>query len=153
MARPAVAPMSRRAAKAAGPHPGTSKPLTLFATACQNPRMRERSALAVLLSLGVLLALSSVVSAALMAPDRGSARLERHVLTYGSDPADLCGEHAGHEHHCPLCHGLPEAPESVRTQREVLLEPHDGWLLRDDLHRAAQARNLCHSPRAPPVSV
>ena len=35
MARPAVAPMSRRAAKAAGPHPGTSKPLTLFATACQ----------------------------------------------------------------------------------------------------------------------
>lgn len=118
--------------------------------------MRKRAALAVVLSLGVLLALSSVVSAMLMSPDRAAAGYEAYALTFGADPADLCGDHAGHaghDHHCPLCHGLPDAPESARAERQTLLEPHEAWQRRDDLHRAAQARNLCHSPRAPPVSV
>ncbi|MCA0963264.1 DUF2946 family protein [Salipiger bermudensis] len=121
--------------------------------------MRERASLSVGLSLGVLLALSSVFSAMLMSPERASAGYEAYALVYGDDPADLCGDHsehdghAGHDHHCPLCHGLPDAPESARPERHTLLEPHEAWQRRDDLHRNAQARNLRHSTRAPPVSV
>ena len=126
-------------------------PLELYP--CHKPIMCERASLVVGLSLGVLLALSSMISAMLMAPDRAAAGYEAYALTYGAAPADLCGEHAGHDHHCPLCHGLPDAPESARAERQTRLEPHEAWQRRDDLHRAAQARNLRHSPRAPPVSV
>jgi len=118
--------------------------------------MRKRASHTAGLALGVLLALSSVVSAMLMSPDRASAGFEAYALVYGATPADLCGEHgghAGHDHHCPLCHGLPDAPDSARAERHSLLEPHEAWQRRDDLHRAAQARNPRHSPRAPPVSV
>ncbi|WP_343504367.1 hypothetical protein [Alloyangia pacifica] len=115
--------------------------------------MRNWASLAVILSLGVLLALSSVVSAARMAPDRETVKIEAYALLYGSSIDELCGDEAGHDHHCPLCHGLPEAPSSAHDDRHVPVEPHDAWHRCNDLHRAAQARNLCHSPRAPPVCV
>lgn len=115
--------------------------------------MRNRAALAVILSLGVLLALSSVVSAARMAPDRTGVELQTYALMYGGSLDEFCGHEAGHDHHCPLCHGLPDAPESAHGGRDFLLEPHVAWRRRDDLQRAAQARNLCHSPRAPPLAV
>ncbi|MCA0941858.1 hypothetical protein LCM28_18435 [Salipiger pacificus] len=115
--------------------------------------MRHRAVLAVILCLGVLLALSSVVSAARMAPDRTTAELQAYALAFGGSIDELCGKAAGADHHCPLCHGLPEAPTSARSGRALLFEPHDGWQRHNDLHRAAQARNLCHSTRAPPVSI
>ncbi|WP_305972346.1 hypothetical protein [Mameliella sp. MMSF_3537] len=113
--------------------------------------MRNRAALVAILALGVLMALSSVISAARMAPDRTTVQFETHALLFGSSAADLCGTETGHDHHCPLCHGLPEAPVSAHCGQLFLLDPHDAWYRRDDLYRAAQARNLCHSPRAPPV--
>ncbi len=113
--------------------------------------MAHRTAFALILSLGVLLALSGVISAARMAPDPAAIGIKAHALVYGSMAEDLCGGTAGHDHHCPLCHALPDAPASTHAGRHFLLQPHDAWHRRDDLQRAAQARNLCHSPRAPPV--
>ncbi|MGR3315811.1 hypothetical protein [Marinibacterium profundimaris] len=115
--------------------------------------MCRRIVLGGLLALGVLVALSSAISAALMAPERGAVQREVHALIYGGDLVDLCGEEARHDHRCPLCHGLPDAPEIRLAVRTFLLEPHDAWGQSDDLHRAAQARNICHSTRAPPISV
>ena len=63
----------------------------------------------------------------------------------------ICGTDPAKAAPCPLCHGLPQcacvrfAPISAR------MVPHDGWAQMQALRRAAQARNINHSPRAPPV--
>ncbi|MBY6115547.1 hypothetical protein KUW09_17200 [Mameliella alba] len=115
--------------------------------------MRNGATFVVILALGVLMAWSSAFSAARMAPDRATVQLESYALIFGSSVGDLCGQEAAHDHRCPLCHGLPEAPASTYDGKSSLLVPHEAWQRRDDLHRAAQARNPCHSPRAPPVRV
>ncbi|WP_145962778.1 hypothetical protein [Mangrovicoccus ximenensis] len=106
--------------------------------------------------LGVLLAAAlaatSVTSARMMAPDRAGlaigAMMHGHAIQHG----DLCGGDAAPEHHCPFCHGLPETPVTGHAGIEFLLVPHDGWRRGRDLWRAAQARDLNHSPRAPPAA-
>ncbi|WP_353476246.1 hypothetical protein PVT71_25160 (plasmid) [Salipiger sp. H15] len=130
--------------------------------------------------LALLLALTGVTSAGLMAPDREAAARLATELAFGLAPGDLCaprddqvghsghpghappGEHgahaghephAGHDHHCPFCHGLPEAPALSPGGREARLEPHDGWRQSADRHRAAQARDAGHAPRAPPTPI
>ncbi|MBU2963810.1 hypothetical protein KO516_23865 [Citreicella sp. C3M06] len=104
------------------------------------------------LALALLFSMSSVVSSAMMAPDRATLQLEAQAMALGLSDIELCGEMAHAEHHCPLCHGLPEAPRLARADVTTLLRAHDGWRRGDDLWRAAQARNPNHSPRAPPAS-
>ncbi|SDJ01928.1 hypothetical protein [Salipiger marinus] len=112
---------------------------------------RATAVLAVLLA--VLLGGTGVGSARAMAPDRDTVALQMLDQIYGLAAGDLCGEEAGHALTCPLCHALPEAPVFGATGREAALVPHDGWRRLADLHRAAQARSLCHSPRAPPLAI
>lgn len=102
--------------------------------------------------LTVLVAASSVTSAGMMAPASGDVALETFELAHGLSHDDLCGGDAAHDHHCPLCYGLPEAPAVGYVGIAILLEPYEGWRQGDDLYRAAQTRNINHSPRAPPVA-
>ncbi|WP_156116964.1 hypothetical protein [Paracoccus halophilus] len=120
---------------------------------CHKAAIRKQVTLALVMSLGVIMALSSAISAALMAPDRATVELQAYAMVYGSVLGDLCGKGGDAEYRCPLCHSLPKAPISIHEGRFLLLEPHEAWRCYDDLHRAAQARNLRHSPRAPPVPV
>ena len=101
--------------------------------------------------LAMLVALSSVTSAVAMAPDRDAVAYETLEALLGAVDSDLCGDKRVHDHHCPFCHGLPEAPMIGRAGRTFMLTPHGGWRQQCDLYRAAQSRDLNHSPRAPPV--
>ncbi|MCA2010815.1 hypothetical protein LCM17_04915 [Cereibacter sphaeroides] len=88
-----------------------------------------------------------------MAPDRASHSRLVYALIFGSSPLDSChdhGEHAEHEHRCPLCHGLPGTPEAMAPDLAIAFRPHDLWRQGEALRRAAQARNINHSSRAPP---
>ena len=105
------------------------------------------------LLLMLVLALTSVTSAAMMAPERGDPARMAHEMTFGAEMHDICGagHHQGHgDHACPFCHGLPEAPALGHAGLVSMLTPVDGRLRADHLWRAAQTRNINHSPRAPP---
>ncbi|MBE9640019.1 hypothetical protein [Salipiger mangrovisoli] len=128
--------------------------------------------------LAVLLAVTGVTSAGLMAPDRAVAARLATERAFGLAPGDLCapqsddrghsghgghselsaqadpashGEHPAHDHPCPFCHGLPGAPRLAHDGHGSLLIPQDGWRQSADRHRAAQSRDAHHSPRAPPA--
>lgn len=110
---------------------------------------RALSALACTLAL--LLALTGVTSAGMMAPDRAAAARAAMEIAHGMSPDELCGSHAGHAHNCPFCHGLPGAPALSCDGQSAPLTLQDGWRQSADRHRAAQARDAGHSPRAPPA--
>ena len=97
----------------------------------------------------VLLVAGSISSAAIMAPDRDDAAEARFALM-GFSVADLCGHEAGHDHHCPFCHLVPEAWPPLPVEVTFPLLPFMLWRDADDLHRKAQARDHARSPRAPP---
>lgn len=101
--------------------------------------------------LTVLVTVTGIASAGMMAPARGDVALQTFELAHGLSQGDLCGSEAGRDHHCPLCHGLPDVPSVGHAAIAYLLVPHEGWRQGDDLYRAAEARNINHSPRAPPV--
>lgn len=103
------------------------------------------------LVLAMIVAGTSIGSAGAMAPDRGDAQLELYQLASGLSSGDLCGDGPGKGHPCPFCHALPKAPTIGHAGIALRMTPHDGWRQRADLWRKAQARNLHHSPRAPPV--
>lgn len=103
------------------------------------------------LVLAIIVAGTGITSAGAMAPDRADARLELYQLASGLSLDDFCGGGSGPGHHCPFCHALPEAPVLGHAGIALRMTPHDGWRQRADLWRKAQARNLHHSPRAPPV--
>jgi len=103
------------------------------------------------LAVVVLVAVTSIASAARMAPDRGEAAIGAFELAQGVVLGDACGADPSQAHHCPFCHALPEAPKVGHDGMVFLLTPHDGWRRLRELQRAAQTRNLSHSPRAPPV--
>lgn len=100
--------------------------------------------------LAVALAATGVISAGMMAPDADAVAFAQFEHAHGAVQGDLCGESRGHDHHCPFCHGLPEAALPQPGGAQSLLLPHDGWRRMRDLYRAAQARNPSHAPRAPP---
>ena len=113
--------------------------------------MSTRVPLICVLMLGLCLALTSVVSAMLMAPEQGDRERAIFVMTFGE--GDLCADHDGHgthEHRCPFCHATPQAPELTAPTLELAFAPHDLWRQGEALHRAAQGRNINHSTRAPP---
>jgi len=101
------------------------------------------------LALAAIVAVTGLVSAGLMAPDRQAAALERFELAHGIAQGQLCGG-AGPEHRCHLCHGLPEAPEAGAAGLPAPAALSVAWRQGRDLNRAATARNAAHSPRAPP---
>ncbi len=119
-------------------------------------RMTVRLSIIFALVLGFCLAMSSVGSAALMAPDRTSIAKAVHVMTFGLAASDFCNDHeghGGHEHDCPFCHALPDKPQFAAPDLSVAFIPHELWRQAKALRRAAQTRNINHSSRAPPRSV
>ncbi|MDP3340825.1 hypothetical protein [Frigidibacter sp.] len=103
------------------------------------------------LAVAVIVAVTSIASAGMMAPDREDAAITAFELAHGASLGDLCGGDLPQDHGCPFCHALPEAPTVGHDGIAFLLAPQDGWRRMRDLHRAAQTRNLHHSPRGPPV--
>lgn len=85
------------------------------------------------------LATSSIVSAHRMAPDRAAMERQAALLALGVSCAEICGMvEEGHEHRCPSCHELPDAPRAAAADAE---------------RRVAQAiedrsgRDLVHGPQ------
>jgi hypothetical protein len=99
----------------------------------------------------ILIALASVGSAAMMAPDRDQIALEASALLFGSDHSDLCGDPGTDEQHqCPFCLLLGDPPALAPIDRTSVLRPHELWRRLAELHREAQARDPSHGSRAPP---
>ncbi|WP_272011396.1 hypothetical protein [Roseovarius sp. ZX-A-9] len=105
------------------------------------------------LLVGVCLAVTSAGSATLMVPDRTSDDLTVHAMVFGLVAADFCDDlagHGGHEHNCPLCHALPDPPKLTAPDLCLAFQPQELCQQTEVLRRAAQARNINHSTRAPP---
>jgi len=100
----------------------------------------------------LMLAVSSVTSAAMMAPDRTDAAIAQFVLL-GLSVDDICGDSPAQNHRCPYCHLLdgPKAPTPTEVETRLLAVM--SWKLSAHLNRAAQAIDHCRSPRAPPRTV
>ncbi|WP_422073597.1 hypothetical protein [Tranquillimonas rosea] len=59
----------------------------------------------------LLLAVLSTVSAHQMAPDRETVERQALLQVMGATLDEICGlTEDGHEHRCPFCHKLPDAP-------------------------------------------
>jgi hypothetical protein len=99
----------------------------------------------------ILIALASIGSAAMMAPDRDQAALDASALLFGSDLGDFCGDPGtDDQHHCAFCQLLSDPPVLAPVDRPSVLRPHDLWRRLAELHREAQARDPSHGSRAPP---
>lgn len=119
--------------------------------------MTARAALRVLLIvLAVLVGTTGVTSAVMRTPDRAALALEAFEratgLTAGLASGGICGTDPAKAAQCPLCHGLPESAQPCFAPISLRMVPQDDWAQMRALRRAAQARNINHSPRAPPVS-
>jgi hypothetical protein len=109
------------------------------------------AALVIACCAAIFIAVSSYGSAAMMAPDRDEIALDQITLLFGADQGDFCGDAAGEKLHCPFCRLLGDPPSMTPVDRSMILQPHDGWRRLAELLREAQARDLNHAPRAPPV--
>lgn len=98
-----------------------------------------------------LLAASSLVSSAQMAPDLDETARAATLAVMGATLADLCGDDGvAHDHACPFCHKLPTAPscEHVAVVTPAVLcadVPKGDHLIRGHQHIAGASQ-----PRAPP---
>lgn len=98
-----------------------------------------------------LLAASSLVSSAQMAPDLDDTARAATLSVMGATLADLCGDdEASHDHTCPFCHKLPSPPscDHVASVTRALLRsdvPTGDHLIRGHQHIAGESQ-----PRAPP---
>jgi hypothetical protein len=101
--------------------------------------------------LALLVGATGVTSAAMRAPDRAELALEAVSRALDLTDADLCGTGRVAKHPCPLCHGLPGTPSSAPAAVVFVVTPHDGWIQRQGVLRAARTRRDHHSPRAPPA--
>ena len=97
----------------------------------------------------LLLAVGSVASARMMAPD-ANTRVRAEIAALGLSVDDLCGDLATPEHRCPFCHLTPDTPRPAPVGMWRLFIPDMGWKTSADLHRKAQARDPSHAPRGPP---
>ncbi len=98
-----------------------------------------------------LLAVSSVLSAAAMAPDRDREALTLTLQIFGGTEVDLCGDIAPHhDHRCPFCHQLPfvETPKIPEGSTRLALD-HTQKRARD-LVRGWQIAHSSAEARAPP---
>ncbi|RJE78574.1 hypothetical protein DWB67_16895 [Paracoccus sp. JM45] len=97
----------------------------------------------------LLLAVGSVASARMMAPDENTV-IRAEIAARGLSLDDICGDHLGHEYRCPLCHLTADTPLPVPVDIWRILVPNSGWKESAGLYREAQARDHSHAPRAPP---
>ena len=98
----------------------------------------------------ILLIAGSVMSATMLIPDRAEIARAEAALA-GITSADLCGDEAGHQHHCPFCKLLPNAGGISQPERATRMRPVDHWRMAEHIYRGAQARDNARSPRAPPA--
>lgn len=124
-----------------------------------NPRyiggMTRRPAHFLLTSLAaILIALVSVLSAHLMAPDRDEPAREMAALSLGLSYDDICGDLDGaHDHRCPFCRLLSDPPDMRPELAEGRLRYSTDLAQLSDLTIAAQAGNPNISARAPPALI
>lgn len=97
----------------------------------------------------LLLAVGSVASARMMAPDEHSL-LRAEVAALGLSLDAICGDAPHQEHRCPFCHLTPDTPSPAPVGIWRIFCPSAGWKESADLYRAAQARDHSHAPRGPP---
>lgn len=101
-----------------------------------------------------LLAASSFVSSAQMAPDLDETVRSATLGLMGATLADLCGDDdPAHRHDCPFCHKLPGPPvcDHVADVRPAILlsdVPKGDHLIHGHQHVAGGSQ-----PRAPPQTV
>ncbi|EIE53037.1 hypothetical protein AL036_13020 [Salipiger aestuarii] len=100
----------------------------------------------------LLLAVGSIASARMMAPDENTI-IRAEVAALGLSLDDICGDHLGHEHRCPFCHLTPDTPLPAPVGIWRVFIPSAGWKESAALYREAQARDHCHAPRAPPEMI
>lgn len=100
-----------------------------------------------------LIGVTGAGSAAMRTPDRAALALLTFEQSIGTLTPMICGDATDRKPHCPLCHGLPEGANSRHDAVVFRLVPHISWARGEDLTRAAQGRNINHSPRAPPAVV
>ncbi|MEQ9041939.1 MAG: hypothetical protein RIE24_26760 [Silicimonas sp.] len=101
-----------------------------------------------------LFAALSVVSAQMMAPDRDAMARSHTIAALGARTAEFCGETgASHDHHCPICHKLPEAPRAdvpgTEWRLTHIIENRGGH----DLVSGCQTYGTDGAARAPPYTV
>ncbi|MBL3704686.1 hypothetical protein GI582_18465 [Sulfitobacter sp. BDSS02] len=117
--------------------------------------MTRRSTHFLLTSLAaILIALVSVLSAHLMAPDRDDPAREMAALGLGLSYDDICGDLEGaHEHRCPFCRLLPEAPDMRPELAEGQLRYSTDLAQLSNLTATSQTGNPNISARAPPALI
>jgi len=97
----------------------------------------------------LLLAVGSVASARMMAPDENTV-IRAEIAARGLSFDDICGDHPGHEYHCPFCHLTPDTPLPATVDIWRIFVPNTGWKESAALYGEAKARDHSHAPRAPP---
>ncbi len=104
--------------------------------------------------LAALLAVTSVTAARMMLPERSDpakAAYEELATLLHSELCRAETPHASNDHHCPLCHGLPEAPEVAWAGRIFPVAAFRTLPGLAHLLSGARDRDLSRSPRGPPV--
>lgn len=105
----------------------------------------------VLLFTVLLLTLGGISSAQMMGPQPHDDPQIAQLLALGGTLEDLCGDQPGHQHHCPFCHSLPDAPRAqFDPQARAMALAGPPALLRDLTHGPRHI--FPHvSARAPPA--
>jgi hypothetical protein len=103
------------------------------------------------LGAAVMLAAISVVSAHHMVPDRPDPERTAALQAAGALAEDLCGAaESRHDHRCPFCHKLPEAPRIAAPDHALRV----AWIVDDPTggHLVLVPQHLSDhvSVRAPP---
>ena len=75
----------------------------IWGTSTGHFRVFHDSIRAIIMFAVLLLAIESIASARMMAPDENTI-IRAEVAALGLSPDDICGDHFGHEHRCPFCH-------------------------------------------------
>lgn len=97
----------------------------------------------------LLLAVGSVASTRMMAPDENTI-IRAEIAALGLYPDDICGDHLGQEHWCRFCHLVPDTPLPALVGMCRIFIPEAGWKESAGLYREAQARDHSRVPCAPP---
>ncbi|SET10751.1 hypothetical protein [Paracoccus homiensis] len=108
-----------------------------------------RSIAGIALALCVLL--GGLGAATMIAPSPDRQQLHSIQMVFGDQLGELCGTMPGHDHHCPFCHALPEAPVAQRAQVVTQFLPGNSWAILTDLTRDRAWADHLPGVRAPPV--
>ncbi|WP_394153816.1 hypothetical protein [Loktanella salsilacus] len=102
----------------------------------------------------LIVAVSSVTSAAQMVPNPAQAAAIQALAAFGATGDDLCGDGPAVSHyHCPFCHLLPDAPSCQARPREFRLSTVFELTQSADLIAGSQGGDPHVRSRAPPALV